>query len=112
MRACRVHLHLDGRGPADAFGGQLAQHRLRELHVIEVQDGRQQVLALHDDVEAVAQLLRLLIALLPHLERRLPARAQAAGVCDALHGAPSLVATPIQPSAPHRRQSCLMPAPS
>ena len=86
----RMHLHLDGRGPADALGSQLAQHGLRELHVAEVQDWRQQVLALHNDVEAVSQLLRLLLALLPHLQRRLPPRAQAARVRDALHDAPDL----------------------
>lgn len=62
-----AYLHLDGRGAGDVFGGQLAQHRRRELHVFEVQDGRQQVLALNNDVEAVAQLLRLLCCLPPYL---------------------------------------------
>lgn len=83
-----THLHLNRRWPCDVLSGQLPQDRRREFHVFEVKDGRQQMLAFHDDVEAVAQLLSLFGCLPPHFQWRLPPCAEAARVSNALRMAP------------------------
>ena len=88
MLSPATHLHLNRRWPCNVLSGQLPQDGRRKFHVFEVKDGRQQMLALHDDVKAVAQLLSLFGCLPPHFQWRLPPCAEATRVLDALRMAP------------------------
>lgn len=88
MPSPATHLHLNRRWPCDVLSGQLPHDGRRKFHIFEVKDGRQQMPALHNDVEAVAQLLSLFGCLPPHFQWRLPPCAKAARVLNALRMAP------------------------
>ena len=57
----RQPLDLDGRRPLDALALKLLQNGGRELHLLECQDGRWQVVALCDDVELMPHTLMVII---------------------------------------------------